>query len=293
MHCRTIYEDPHGSDRVIMGARFQIGRFVRRAAHEAWRQDNQIGPWPLLVFPSRAVEIAQAGRRIVVANPNVAMFYNPGTPYRRGLLDPRGDLCHYVALEVPVWKDLLAHHDEEYFRYPRGPVRPELKLEFDLLLARLEAGHADELAVEETLLSLAGVLVADASAHQGRVRPRGPVEERHVEAVHALEQVLSLRFREALTLEQLADTVGLSPYHAARLFRRFTGCTLHGYRDRLRLCASLPELAGPGRLDAVALELGYASHSHFTDRFRRIFGWSPSAVRERLAQPCGTGRARS
>jgi AraC family transcriptional regulator len=278
MHWRTIYEDSHGSERVVKGERFQIGRFLRRSAHEAWRQDNQIGPWPLLVFPSRAVEIAQSGRHTVVANPNVAMFYNPDTPYRRGLIDPRGDLCHYVALELPVWKDLLAHHDEESFRYPRGPVRPELKLEFDLLLATL----TDELAVEETLIGLAGALVADAVAQEGRVRPRNALEERHREAVHALEQVLSLRFREPLTLTQLAGSVGLSTFHAARLFRKFTGSTLHGYRDRLRLCASLPELAGPGRLDAVALELGYASHSHFTDRFRRIFGLSPSAVRERL-----------
>jgi AraC family transcriptional regulator len=293
MDWQTLHEDTSGSDRVLMGRSWRIGRFVRAPSHAAWRIDNQIGPWPLLVLPSRAVQIAQERRRTVVANPNVAMFYNPGTAYRRGLLDPRGDLCHYVALELPVWRELLAHHDEEYFRYPRGPVRPELKLVFDLLLARLQAGRADELQVEETLLSLASALVVDAAAQEGRARPQRPVEEDHLEAVRELEQVLSLRFREALTLQQLAACVGLSAYHAARLFRRFTGCTLHAYRDRLRLCASLPELAGPGRLDAVALDLGYASHSHFTDRFRRIFGLSPSAVRERLAEASPAGRARS
>jgi AraC-like DNA-binding protein len=38
----------------------------------------------------------------------------------------------------------------------------------------------------------------------------------------------------------------------------------------------LPE--SRGNLTALALELGFASHSHFTDTFRRAFGVAPSAV---------------
>jgi AraC-like DNA-binding protein len=49
---------------------------------------------------------------------------------------------------------------------------------------------------------------------------------------------------------------------------------------RLRLHASLERVAEPGSdLTAVALDLGFASHSHFTAAFRRSFGLTPSALR--------------
>ena len=73
--------------------------------------------------------------------------------------------------------------------------------------------------------------------------------------------------------------MGLSPFHAARLFRRYTGSSIHAYRDQLRVRAALPEIVAGRRLDDLALKLGFASHSHFTDRFRRTFGVPPSAIR--------------
>jgi AraC-like DNA-binding protein len=49
---------------------------------------------------------------------------------------------------------------------------------------------------------------------------------------------------------------------------------------RLRLRASLERLAaGAVDLTALALELGFSSHSHFTDSFRKEFGCTPSAIR--------------
>jgi AraC-like DNA-binding protein len=37
-----------------------------------------------------------------------------------------------------------------------------------------------------------------------------------------------------------------------------------------------------GELIDIALDLGFSSHSHFTDIFRRTFGNTPSAVRQAL-----------
>jgi AraC-like DNA-binding protein len=40
-------------------------------------------------------------------------------------------------------------------------------------------------------------------------------------------------------------------------------------------------LDGCGDLTALALDLGFSSHSHFTDAFRRRFGMAPSSLRTR------------
>ena len=66
----------------------------------------------------------------------------------------------------------------------------------------------------------------------------------------------------------------------ARVFRQRTGVPLHRYLTRLRLRAALERLAG-GVIDltALALDLGFSSHSHFSDSFRREFARTPSDVR--------------
>ena len=59
--------------------------------------------------------------------------------------------------------------------------------------------------------------------------------------------------------------------------------SLHAYRNQLRLRASLERLHEPGvDLIDIALDLGFSSHSHFTETFRRSFGKTPSVVRETL-----------
>jgi AraC-like DNA-binding protein len=65
------------------------------------------------------------------------------------------------------------------------------------------------------------------------------------------------------------------------VFQERTGVPVHRYLTLLRLRASLERLAeGASDLTELALELGFSSHSHFTDAFRREFGFSPSDVRK-------------
>ena len=238
-----------------------------------WRIENQIGPHPHVVFPARAVEIAQAGHDAVVANRNVAMLYNPNTPYRRRLIDPRGDDCTFFVLRENVWRDIAA--DDRPFRRPRAPVRPALQLRYHRLLRAVARGELDDLAVEEALIALAVDLVADEAAAAASNAPT----RRHRDAAHAMEALVSARFREALTLREIAAAVDLSPFHAARVFREVTGTSLHRYREQLRLRTALARLDEGVRLDELALELGFAHHSHFTHRFRRAFGLPPTAAR--------------
>ena len=76
---------------------------------------------------------------------------------------------------------------------------------------------------------------------------------------------------------------GLSRFRLCRAFRRATGSTLHAWREERRMRAALAALAdGADDLTRLALDLGYSSHSHFTARFRRTFGRSPSAARREL-----------
>lgn len=96
-------------------------------------------------------------------------------------------------------------------------------------------------------------------------------------------------------LVAIGAQLGVSPYHVAHVFREQTGLSVHRYLLRLRLAIALDLLAGGAtNLSALALDLGFSSHSHFSSVFRRNTGLSPTGVRATfLARPAGAVRART
>ena len=85
-----------------------------------------------------------------------------------------------------------------------------------------------------------------------------------------------------LSLALLAKQAGLSPFHLHRVFSAAAGETPKQYTLRLRLgrAAVMLLTAGDSVLD-IALSCGFQSHEAFTRAFRRRFGMTPSAYRER------------
>ena len=91
------------------------------------------------------------------------------------------------------------------------------------------------------------------------------------------KQLIAIRFRDDISLAELAGQVNGSPAHLARAFRAVTGTTVHEFRTQLRLRAALPLLPDfRNDIAALALDLGFSSHSHFGEAFLRQFGLTPS-----------------
>ena len=110
---------------------------------------------------------------------------------------------------------------------------------------------------------------------------------------HALERVRLMIERDyprALPLEALAAEAACSPFHLLRAFRRRYGATPHAYQQRLRLERARVLLRVPeGTITAIAHQLGFAHHSHFSAAFRRAFGTTPRAYRLRHGARNGRG----
>src|SRR5581483_10299997 len=84
-----------------------------------------------------------------------------------------------------------------------------------------------------------------------------------------------------LSLDAIADVVGVSRFHVSRAFGVSMGMSLASYVRRRRLSEAAGALAG-GAPDilAVALDSGYGSHEAFTRAFRQQFGITPEQLRE-------------
>jgi len=97
-------------------------------------------------------------------------------------------------------------------------------------------------------------------------------------AVRLVESHLADR----LSIPDLALEVGISPYHFVRLFKRTAGLTPHQYVvsrrvERARQLLEDMELS----IAVIAIDTGFSSRSHLTERFGKEFGVTPAMYRAR------------
>ena len=125
-------------------------------------------------------------------------------------------------------------------------------------------------------------LLALAVRRDDRVQARRTRTRRdHADLAEAAKELLVERIAEPPSLAAIAATLYVSPFHLARAFRSRTGFSLAGYVHGLRLRRAVDRLAAEPDVDLsrLAVELGYCSPSHFSDRFRAAFGCPPSRLR--------------
>jgi AraC-like DNA-binding protein len=113
--------------------------------------------------------------------------------------------------------------------------------------------------------------------------PSATAARRHRDLAEAAKLALNQRLQSPPSLGELGRAFACSPFHLSRTFSRTVGVSLRRYLGRLRVRAAADRLAaGAHDLTQLALELGFADHSHFTNAFRREWGVPPSAFRASL-----------
>jgi AraC family transcriptional regulator len=93
-------------------------------------------------------------------------------------------------------------------------------------------------------------------------------------------ELLHESFRNALTLNGIAEQVGVHPIHLSRVFRERHGCTMAEYINRLRVqsvCRALE--AGWADLASLAAECGFADQSHMGRVVKQYTGQTPGQFR--------------
>jgi AraC-like DNA-binding protein len=269
----------------------QVGAFTC-AANDPRFRDSGPTQNQLVVFPRSAVWIKHAGSRAFVADARLATIYNRGPEYTRGSLSPEGDRCDWFAVVPEVALDIARAFDRRAdddparpFRHQFGACSSELYLRQRRLFLRLSRGGVDPLEAEQAVLEVIASSLAEASGKrvsQGSGTRRG--DEARRDLVERARAAIARGVTDRLTVATLARDLGTSAFHLCRVFRAGTGMTLHEYRLELRLRMLLDRLTTTSpELSRIALELGFASHSHMSALLRRRTGWTPSALRAHLA----------
>jgi AraC family transcriptional regulator len=232
------------------------------------------------------------GRRSLTADVNQTVFFSKGSTYRVSHPSDRGDCGTVFTLAPRVLKDIIREldpsiddHPEQPFPFVTGPCDSDVFWRHREIVERLRAAQScppEPLWTDVTALGIVADLLEAAFAR--RDLPRRPHRDGtnadYADRAEAAKSYLSSRLCERITLDDVAHAVHASPFHFARIFQQQTGLPIHRYLMQLRLRAAVERLAGGEKdLTSLALELGFSSHSHFTDAFRGQFGRTPSDVR--------------
>jgi AraC family transcriptional regulator len=87
-------------------------------------------------------------------------------------------------------------------------------------------------------------------------------------------------YQQDIGFKDIADQLGMSPYHFARMFKHSTNESPHQFIMRCRVEAAKKLLVESNKSIAdIAFEVGYKSQSYFTTRFALLVGATPAAFR--------------
>ncbi len=184
---------------------------------------------------------------------------------------------------------LLASSDGAYGEVELHPSR---KFANPRLGALVAAAHAEMVAgfpsgrlfLDSVEQAMAVTLVKD---HAVRHRPvqiyRGGLGSARLRRI---KELVHSKMEDDLSLDEMAQAVGLSTAHFARMFRKSTGETPHQFVLRQRLERAKAMLRAPdARVLDVAVACGFKTQQHFAQAFRGLWGVSPTDYRQDLVGP--------
>ena len=293
MTLHDVSRSPH--DTILLDtASIVLGRFDCPVGSAQMWDHDRLCDAAIMAVPWTPVAIRNAGREEFIADPNNVTLYNRGQVFRRRVISPRGDRCVVILMSDSIISDIVRTFDpgaadrgQNVLPFDHAPSGAGDFLDHRRLLERTNDGLADPLETQERCVELVARHVGRAfqlsrTAHEHSVRRRVRADTHGAwrDLAERTKELLAHTFTRSLSLDEIASRVHASPFHLVRVFRVQTSKTIHAYRNELRMREALLRIAeGCDDLASLGLELGYASHSHFTSVFSRAWGSPPSAFR--------------
>lgn len=232
-----------------------------------------------LVFPYQGIYLRHVGRDQAVADANHVLFFNAEEGYHVSHPVAGGDANVSVSLSDPILRELapariLNDRASAGFNHQHQGIDPRTQVLVALLRHGLRNGTIEPFEAENLTLTL---VCRSLGPRTSRAR-RAPHGSRRL--TDRVKVLLAGDLSRRWTLAQIADEIHGSPVYLTQVFQRVEGIPLYRYHLRLRLARALDLITRNDDLSAVAADLGFSSHSHFSAAFRQAYGRSPTAFKQ-------------
>ncbi len=155
------------------------------------------------------------------------------------------------------------------FKVPRG------------ILARLIENSEKHLSAGEAQMSIMiGNLLLELSSGTS------PEQSADQDGIKRVTTYLTENFSQKISLEEMADMAGLSPYHFNRKYKKETGVTPHQFLLSTRMSAAKYSLSNTNlTISEIALSCGFIDESAFCYSFKKREGITPNDYRKNAKCP--------
>ena len=183
------------------------------------------------------------------------------------------EIMHAAAEEAGIYPDRLEMRNRFQIR------DPQIEHIGWALKAEMEAGYPNGKLFRDSLA--AALAAALLNRHSSLAKTPGTPKRSF--AGYRLKQVLAYvedNLSSDLSLGELAAVAGISPSHCKAIFRESMGVSMHQYVvqrrvERARTLLSQTDLP----VSEIALRVGFAHQSHLASHMKRLFGYTPKALR--------------
>ena len=99
--------------------------------------------------------------------------------------------------------------------------------------------------------------------------------------INACKEYIYSHIKERITIEDLADELGVSSGYLSRLFKKETGISVSAYirSQKIDMAKNLLRFSDYSMID-IANRLSFSSQSHFIQQFREVVGMTPKKYRD-------------
>jgi AraC-like DNA-binding protein len=256
----------------------QIGLFEARPVSDRCGQIERQSLNAVVLPFSGVFSKHDAPGQHVIGTPSHAVFFTADAPYRIGYPGGIGDRALTVRFSDELLPEQLDTRSNCHRLASLGLLPANAMMLRNLLLRRLQDRDADESEIEILGLDLLDMSLRSMHTNNLALRPTALV--RRMRAVERVKEAVALAPADNWNVARLANVANMSSYHLCRVFRQMVGTSIYDYVLHERLAHSLDAVLDCGDdLTTIALNAGFASHSHFTARFRSFFGCTPTALR--------------
>lgn len=140
---------------------------------------------------------------------------------------------------------------------------------------------AELLSDYASLAKLNIAMLIDFASHVETLSSSGSYSKHVIAAIRYINRNIN----QKLSLEQIANVVGISRTHLCAIFKQETGKTLLSYFTERKITEAKRILSTTDTpLEAISEYLGYSSQSHFQKVFRKYVGTTPNLYRKSNAR---------
>ncbi len=220
----------------------------------------------------------QHGGQTHIASPGSFHLINPGTVHTGAVLpQTHWSFCDlYLSLSIveTVLTQLEWQGQMPAFREPVVADRSLQTVFYQLFHALSQP--ASLLEQQSLLLKALSQLFLRYASCRDRISLPQPESK----AVAQVRAYLEAHYAESVSIDTLANLVGLSPYYLIRSFQQQVGLPPHAYQKHWQLMQAKRSLRSEKPLAEIALESGFYDQSHLNRSFKQTFGITPGQYRK-------------